>query len=172
MTNSIQGHVDPWWNEDFKQLSYEYKPLKNVNDVERWKSEGYHNVTLNGGIVDMKVLKDNMPDYAKPFMTMFDWEHVGIAFYKMKLLDLQPLHQDHYIAYKKIINYQGDGSDIWRAVIFLEDWKSGHYIEVEGCPILNWNKGDWVQWRYDTPHMAANLGIEDRYTVQITGIKK
>jgi hypothetical protein len=26
-----------------------------------------------------------------------------------------------------------------------------------------------VEWQYDAPHMAANMGIEPRYTLQITG---
>jgi len=31
--------------------------------------------------------------------------------------------------------------------------------------------GDWISWNYDTPHMAANIGTEPRYTLQITGHK-
>ena len=31
-------------------------------------------------------------------------------------------------------------------------------------------KGDYVMWKNDVPHMAANLGRENRYTMQITGI--
>ena len=172
MTNSIQGHVDPWWHDEHTKLDYQYLPMKNTHDIERWHSQGYQGVTLNGGIVNMKVLKDNMPAFAEPFMTVFDWQHVGIAFYCMKTLDLQPMHQDHYLAYKKLIKYDGDGSNIWRSVIFMEDWKSGHYLEVDGQPIVNWRQGDWVAWQYDTAHMAVNVGTENRYTVQITGIKK
>jgi len=26
-----------------------------------------------------------------------------------------------------------------------------------------------IEWAYDTPHMAANIGLEPRYTLQITG---
>jgi len=51
----------------------------------------------------------------------------------------------------------------------LEDWKPGHYLEVNGKPYVNWQAGDTVEWAYDTPHMAANIGLEDRYTLQITG---
>jgi hypothetical protein len=29
--------------------------------------------------------------------------------------------------------------------------------------------GDVVVWPYDTPHMAANMGLIPRYTLQITG---
>jgi len=51
----------------------------------------------------------------------------------------------------------------------LEDWKSGHYFEGMGNPVTQWRAGDAVEWDYDTPHMAANIGLEPRYTLQITG---
>jgi ectoine hydroxylase-related dioxygenase (phytanoyl-CoA dioxygenase family) len=60
--------------------------------------------------------------------------------------------------------------DVGRAVIFLEDWKSGHYFEIDEVPIVNWKKGDYILWKNDTSHMAANLGKENRYTMQVTGI--
>ena len=56
-------------------------------------------------------------------------------------------------------------------MIFLENWKSGHYFEIDGVPITNWTKGEYIFWEGDTPHMAANMGIEPRYTMQITGMK-
>jgi hypothetical protein len=55
-------------------------------------------------------------------------------------------------------------------VIFLEDWQSGHYFEIDGTPITAWSAGDVITWRYDVPHVAANVGMTDRYTLQITGV--
>ena len=37
--------------------------------------------------------------------------------------------------------------------------------------LIPWSDGDYVMWNYDVPHMVGNLGIEPRYTMQITGIK-
>jgi hypothetical protein len=51
----------------------------------------------------------------------------------------------------------------------LEDWKPGHYLEAAGKPYVNWFAGDTLEWVYDEPHAAANIGLEDRYTLQITG---
>jgi kynureninase len=53
--------------------------------------------------------------------------------------------------------------------VFLEDWKSGHYFEIDNVAHLNWRKGDYVLWNNDVPHFAGNFGIEPRYTMQITG---
>jgi len=54
-------------------------------------------------------------------------------------------------------------------LVLLEDWKSGHYLEAMNKPVVNWHAGQVVEWTYDTPHMAANIGLEPRYTLQITG---
>ena len=59
--------------------------------------------------------------------------------------------------------------NIKRAVVFLEDWASGHYFEYSGNPLLQWPAGQVVEWDYDEPHMAANIGETPRYTLQITG---
>ena len=45
-------------------------------------------------------------------------------------------------------------------------------FEVEGKPIINWRAGNYATWVGDTKHFAANIGVEYRYTLQITGHKK
>jgi len=159
------GHVEPWWDDSFKALNYQYIPIKNTWDKERWEQQGYANVTLNGGLYGMP---SPMPDYASGFTEIFDWDNVGIAFYCMQTLDMFPLHRDHYVTYINKYNVT-DTAKIWRAIVFLEDWRSGHYAECAGTPVVNWSAGNIIEWSYDTPHMAANLGLEPRYTLQITG---
>ena len=160
------GHVTPWWPEDFKTLDYEYYPLKNSpEDIQRWKNQGYDKININGGLYNMS---KPMPDYADGFFNLFPLKNVGIGFYCMKTCDFLPVHRDHYITYRDKFEII-DPADIWRAVVFLEDWKSGHYFEIGDRPIVNWKAGNWVLWNYDIPHSAGNFGIENRYTVQITG---
>jgi hypothetical protein len=159
------GHVAPWWNDSFKTLDYEYLPIKNTYDEDRWISEGYKNVTLNGALYNMS---KPMPDYAQPFFTLFDWDNVGLGFFRMHTMEMFPVHRDHYTSYRKIFNIV-DTSVIWRCIVFLEDWCSGHYMEVDGEPIVKWQRGDYVMWNYDVEHFAGNFGTEPRYTMQITG---
>lgn len=161
------GHVDPWWDDSFKQLDYQYIPIKNTDDEERWRREGYVNVTLNGALY---ALPRPMPEYADKFLTLFDWSNQGLGFFRMKTLDLFPVHQDKYISYRKLFDIT-DTSTIWRCIVFLEDWKSGHYFEIDGKPIVAWKRGDFVRWNFDVPHYAGNFGTEPRYTAQITGIQ-
>ena len=161
------GHCSPWWNDDFKNLNYIYSSPANTWDIDRWKSEGYTGVHLNGSLYNMS---QPMPVYAEPFFTLFDWDNVGLAFYRMNTCEILPLHTDHYISYIEKFNLT-DASNIYRAVVFLEDWKSGHYFEIDNKGLVNWSKGDYVWWRNDVPHFAGNIGLEPRYTMQITGIK-
>jgi hypothetical protein len=83
--------------------------------------------------------------------------------------EIIPVHGDNYKLYREIFNCKLN--DINRIIIFLEDWKSGHYFELDGEPFVNWKAGDYFIWNGDLEHMAANIGIEDRYTLQITGRK-
>jgi hypothetical protein len=80
-----------------------------------------------------------------------------------------PEHRDLYKRYIEVFGLQGRESSIRRAIVFLEDWKSGHYLELDGYPVVKWSAGDVVEWQYDVPHMAANIGLDPRYTLQITG---
>ena len=79
------------------------------------------------------------------------------------------MHSDLYVKYIKLFGLQGREQRIRRAVVFLEDWKSGHYFEMLDEPVIKWRAGKAVEWTYDVPHMAANMGTEPRYTLQITG---
>jgi hypothetical protein len=51
----------------------------------------------------------------------------------------------------------------------MEDWASGHYLEMNGQPFTGWRAGDWVSWRDDFLYLAANIGQTDKYTLQLTG---
>jgi len=161
------GHINPWWNTSFKDLDYEYYPLKNTDDEKKWIEQGYQGLKLNGGLYNMS---KPMPEYAKPFFTIWDWQNVGIAFYRQKTLEALPLHFDKYTSYVKMFDIK-DPSVIWRCIVFLEDWRSGHYFEIGNSAHLNWRAGDYICWNNDEPHFAGNFGIEPKYTMQITGMQ-
>lgn len=159
-----KGHIDPWWGDDHKHLDYQYYPLKNTHDLVRWINQGYHHLRLNGGLYNMQ---RKMPESAQGFFTLFPWQDIGIAFYKMETCDALPLHTDNYTSYRQMFGVTAE--QMRRAIVFLEDWKSGHYFEIDAQPLMPWQAGDWVYWNNDVPHYAGNFGIEPRYTMQITG---
>ena len=75
-----------------------------------------------------------------------------------------PCHIDlHMVLREKF----GNG-DTWRYLIFIEDWKQGHYFEIQNKPIVKWKAGDWIKFSRDEWHLGGNMGSEPFYSVQIT----
>jgi hypothetical protein len=91
----------------------------------------------------------------------------GFTFYKMSTGDIMPRHTDHFNTYQKIFNVEK--SKVWRAVVVLQDWEPGHYFDIEHRAIVNYKRGEFVLFDAFCEHSAANLGLKDRYTLQITG---
>ena len=117
-------------------------------------------------------MRHRLPSWNQRFIdyyTDLGWKNIGVAYYRMKTGTVMPVHSDLYKRYIQIFDLQGQEHTIQRALVLLEDWRPGHYLEVQGQPIVNWSAGHVAQWTYDAPHMAANIGLEDRYTLQITG---
>lgn len=82
-----------------------------------------------------------------------------------------PLHRDTFFQIKK--RYPGDSRHRVRANIFLEDWKVGHVIQY--CKNSRWNTHtDWMQcdgllWDESILHIGANIGFDNKYTLQVSG---
>ena len=55
-------------------------------------------------------------------------------------------------------------------MVFLENWKTGHYFQLENDVYTYWRQGEYVEWSSEQAHMGANVGPEPRYTLQITGV--
>jgi hypothetical protein len=117
-------------------------------------------------------MRKPQPSWNNKFIDYFaglGWKDIGTSYYRMDTGTILPVHQDTYKRYVELFDLQGKEHTIRRAIIFLEDWQSGHYLELKGIPVTDWKKGFTVMWDYDAPHMAANIGLTPRYTLQITG---
>jgi len=161
-------HITRFWDDEFKTINYIQEPFNDPASVDLWISQGYHS-KICGDLADMR---HQLPSWSSKFINIYQaqgWKDVGIAFYRMPTGTVMPVHSDLYCRYIELFNLQGQEHTIRRALLLLEDWKSGHYLEVAGKPYTCWRAGDVVEWAFDEPHMAANIGLEDRYTLQITG---
>jgi len=93
-----------------------------------------------------------------------DFIHHEVSVIKIMPGNTIPVHQDkHFLLQKKY----GVG-ETWRYLIFLEDWKSGHYFEISGEPIVNWKAGDWVKLHRSQWHLGGNMGEQPFYSAQVT----
>ena len=157
-----------FWDDEFKRLNYINESFNDSASVEQWTSQGYAN-QFTGDMCDMR---SPQPTWNSTFINIYremGWKDIGSSYYRMATGTILPVHKDLYVRYVQLFNLQGQEHRIRRAIVFLEDWQSGHYFEGAGTPVTGWLAGDVVEWTYDLPHMAANLGLEPRYTLQITG---
>jgi hypothetical protein len=161
----------PFWRSNpnsFKSLEYTLEDFNDPISVNAWLAQGYAN-KFTGEMCDMRSPQPYWNDRIIEMFTKYGWNDIGTSYYRMTTGTVLPTHSDLYVKYVKLFNLQGQEHRIRRAVIFLEDWKPGHYSEIDGKAFVNWQAGDVLEWEYDCPHAAANIGIEDRYTLQVTG---
>ena len=160
--------ITPCWDDEYKQLGYTYEPFNDTELIEFWLNKGYAQ-KFTGAMCDMGKVQPSWNHKIIQHFSNLGWKDIGTSYYCMSSGTILPVHQDLYKRYVELFNLQGKENTIWRAVIFLEDWVSGHYLEIDNIPVTNWSAGDMVVWNYNTPHMAAYMGLLPRYTLQITG---
>ena len=156
-----EGIID----NSFLHLNYVNEPFNDQTTLEEWRNT-YGDIFSTGEMADFRQAQ---PLWTKDIIKYLNLDLAGSSYYRMKPGKILPYHKDiykRYIDYYKIL----DPKTIHRAIVFLENWKPGHIFEIDGVPIINYQAGTFVIWQYDTPHMAANLGLCNRYTLQITGI--
>ena len=82
------------------------------------------------------------------------------------------LHKDTFFQINK--KFPNDKRTKVRANIFLQDWEVGHIIQYKDPKSIwktstCWNQGQGFLWDSDIIHIGANIGLTDKYTLQISG---
>ena len=82
------------------------------------------------------------------------------------------LHRDTFFQINK--KYPNDTRQKVRANIYLQDWKPGHLIHYqdelhEWESSTHWKAGDGFIWDSSHLHLSGNCGLEDKYTLQVSG---
>ena len=165
-----RGNLVPFWSkQSITALNYTYSPSEDNMNI-KWKRQGYMPDTkhLSGDLCDFK---QKQPAYnetlIKWFEDTFSVTDTGTAYFQMKTDTILPVHSDHFSAYRKLFGC--NIKDCVRVILFPFKWESGHYFEIDGNPIVNWDAGDFICWSGSTPHLAANMGLKTRYSIQLTG---
>jgi len=155
------GHITPNWKDRFKSLSY--KNVTYTNEVSLIDSNDFDRYNIGMGYC-----KDGIREIFEIDNSFTNLKNMTYAIHKISPGQVLPIHVDRYLKYSAAFNIT-DISKIERVIVFLEDWCPGHILQVETTMHSNWKAGDWVSWTGEVPHLAANLGHTDRYTLQITG---
>lgn len=157
-----------FWATQYRWLNYQKEDFNDSDTLQRWQQLGF-TAPFTGEMCDMR---QPQPIWNDQFVKIYQergWKDIGTSYYRMWPGTVLPLHRDTYVNYVRLFDLEHKKHCIKRAVIFLEDWQSGHYFEGGGEVVTGWKAGDVVEWQYDLEHIAANLGTVPRYTLQITG---
>lgn len=162
-------NIAPFWDDEFKTLTYKKEQFNDPISLIEWEDMGYRG-PFGGYMCDMR---SPQPSWNQKFIDFFStyekWKDIGTSYYRMPPGSALPEHVDTFKRYIELFDLKGKEHTIRRAVVFLEPWQSGHYAECDGVPYVNWIRGFTLVWNWDAPHIAANFGKTDRYTLQITG---
>ena len=81
-----------------------------------------------------------------------------------------PLHRDTFYQISKKFP---DRKDLKvRANVYLENWKTGHFVQYDQTVSTHWKQGEGFMWDSSIEHLGANAGMEPKYTLQISGFLK
>tara|TARA_R110001599_G_scaffold70898_1_gene198227 strand:+ start:271 stop:786 length:516 start_codon:yes stop_codon:yes gene_type:complete len=163
-SNWSRGHTDPVWKDQYKDLMYINEPFNDPVSLQEWRDLGYTQTKFTGDMYDMR---QKEPVWMDAIRKVLPWKHFSWSIYRMNPGNCLPEHGDTYARFRQLYNHNGD---IHRAIFYMEDWQSGHISEIEKQPLINWHAGDYIIWKNDTLHLAANVGKTPRYTLQITGV--
>ena len=164
----VKYNLEVFWDNEYTRLDYLNEEFNDPDNLTKWTSLGFAN-KFTGDMCDMRSPQPSWNNKFIQHFTELGWQDIGTSYYRMMPGTVLPTHGDLYKKYVSLFNLQGRENTIRRAIVFLEDWQPGHYFEGQGIPLIQYKAGQVVEWHYDTPHMAANIGATPRYTLQITG---
>ena len=162
-------NIAPFWDDEYTRLDYVKEPFNDPATVATWQNAGFLG-PFGGSMCDMR---GQQPSWNQKFIDFFQtyehWKDIGTSYYRMEPGTSLPTHVDTYKRYIELFDLKGREDTIRRAVVFLEPRKSGHFAECEGQGYADWVAGFTLVWSWNAPHAAYNMGLEPRYTLQVTG---
>jgi len=156
----ICGHIDiNVTKQDLESLNFEdYLPCyRQTAEIEKYYND------QNSSIWQ---ILDESPQWVHDLAKQVpqDFEHHVVSVLRNDPGQTIPLHRDRHT----VLQEKYGPGDTWRYLIFLEDWKNGHYFEIQNQPVVQWQAGDWIKFHRSEWHMGSNSGWEPFYSAQIT----
>jgi hypothetical protein len=157
------------WGDQHKNLEYKLDYFKDTESLKLWQDSGIDQEQTKIHLHQTEQPYIWMDDLVKQINNVFSISNCSYAFHKITPGNFLSMHSDKFEFFKKRFNVT-EIHRIQRIIIFLENGDPGHILIVNNKCFVNWKRGEHSSWIGSTPHLAANLGITDRYTLQITGI--
>lgn len=152
------------WNNEHRYLQYTYEPISQ-HQKAKYVEDGYSAVTSFVG----ETYSDILPPWVYNLNNTFGLHDQQYEFMKIRPLDIAPPYNISTARYKE--KYNVDKNEVWHAVLMLEDWQPGQYIEINGQPFAKWVAGDWFKWqgKPTATFSYSNVGQYNYYILCVTG---
>ena len=162
-------NIEPNWNiDEYKSLNFKLDKHKNEADNQRYINAGHPKDALT---LYNYFEPNPMPASIDYIISQFKYlKNISVAVNLMKPGQYLPIHSDLYGAYKKHHRVSGK-YDICRYLIMLEDSQPGQMLYVSNLVYYNWRAGGVFGWRNNDVHTFYNLSTENRYAIQLTGLR-
>lgn len=170
--SQVEEDLAYWQTDD----SYEYSLLDNISYGDALGQEQQQHAAYGYTVHNTRIWKTTNRE---PKLT-FSWEaailqqlpldHAVATVTRQRCGQVLPWHQDRFYMLRRL--YPQDTRPIWRFLLFLEDWKAGHFLQAGDSVIHHWQRGDCIVWKPDTWHLSGNLGCGNKWTCNITGFLK
>lgn len=155
-------------NQDYEKnpsscIKHQVHEMKDIHE-----SHGGFPDTYNLGNTSIHQLwyDDSQVDYEN-IGKKLNMEVVTVSSIKQPAGQVIPWHRDTFFQIKK--KFPDDQRLKVRANIFLQDWKMGHVIQYGDTIDYNWKAGQGHIWDSEVLHLGANVGFEDKFTLQVSG---
>jgi hypothetical protein len=134
------------WDEDYTQYGY------TEHNTKIWK----------------KIMPTDVEDsWPAELIAQLPLDNAQVTLTRQDPGQILPRHIDRFYMLQK--SYPTDPRTIVRVLVYLEHWKPGHQMSFDDGMLYNWKQGDTWIWPPGTPHIAANVGLEVKWTCNVTG---
>jgi len=123
-------------------------------------------LVLDNTAIHQKFFDKSEADY-KELGEQTGIEVISVSVIKQEPGNIIPKHRDMFYKIEQKFPFRQEIKV--RANIFLEDWKSGHYLEFDEEPYTHWKANEGYILNDEVIHLSANAGFEDKYTLQVSG---
>lgn len=144
-------------------LGHQQAELKDIHDeVGGFPASLTHHNTM----FYQKFFEESEIDF-KELGEQLSIEAITVSIIKQPPGMTNPMHRDTFYQINK--KFPNDERLKVRANIQLLDWKDGHFLQFNNQVVTHWKANTGYMWDSSVLHLAANAGLEDRYSLQVSG---
>lgn len=167
--NHVKLNIDttPYLSVDWENYKCSCIQHQITEQADLHKDNGFpDSLCIENTAIHQKFFDKDEVDYIE-LGKQTNMEVVSVSVIKQEPGNIIPKHRDMF--HKITSQFPGRIEEKVRANIFLEDWKSGHYLEFDEEPCTHWKANEGYILNDQVIHLSSNAGLEDKYTLQISG---